>query len=59
MRVVAQLAEKVGVSKSMAKYRMIELGFQEAECIYCFVDKKKLPITDARELGVREQRTQY
>ena len=43
MRVVTQLAEKFGVSKSMAKYRMIELGFPEAEGIYCFIDKKRTP----------------
>lgn len=43
MRVVEQLAEKFGVSKSMAKYRMIELGFPEAEGVYCFVDKKRTP----------------
>ena len=43
LRVVEQLAEKFGVSKSMAKYRMIELGFPEAEGVYCFVDKKRTP----------------
>lgn len=43
MRVIEQLAEKFGVSKSMAKYRMIELGFPEAEGVYCFVDKKRTP----------------
>ena len=43
MRVVEQLAEKFGVSRSMAKYRMIELGFPEAEGVYCFIDGKRIP----------------
>lgn len=43
MRVVEQLAEKFGVSKSMAKYRMIELGFPEAEGVYCFIDGRRIP----------------
>lgn len=43
MSIVEQLAEKFGVSKSMAKYRMIELGFPEAEGVYCFEDNKRIP----------------
>ncbi|MBQ4448497.1 MAG: helix-turn-helix domain-containing protein [Clostridia bacterium] len=43
MRIVEKLAEKFGVSRSMAKYRMIELGFPEAEGVYCYVDGKRIP----------------
>lgn len=43
MRIVEKLAEKFGVSKAMAKYRMIELGFPEAEGVYCFVDGRRIP----------------
>lgn len=43
MRIVEKLAEKFGVSKAMAKYRMIELGFPEAEGVYCFVGGNRIP----------------
>ena len=43
MRILERLAEKFGVSRSMAKYRMIELGFPEAEGVYCYVDGKRIP----------------
>lgn len=43
MSVVEKLAEKFGVSKSMAKYRMIEVGFPEAEGVYCFTESRRIP----------------
>lgn len=43
MRVVEKLAARFGVSKSMAKYRMIEVGFPEAEGVYCFADNRRIP----------------
>lgn len=55
MSIVEQLAEKFGVSRSMAKYRMIELGFPEAEGVYCFVDGRRIPdhgCSDQWEKGV-------
>lgn len=43
MSIVEQLAKKFGVSRSMAKYRMIELGFPEAEGVYCYIDGRRIP----------------
>ena len=43
MRIVENLAEKFRVSKAMAKYRMIELGFPEAKGVYCFVGGNRIP----------------
>ena len=43
MSVVEKLAERFGVSKSMAKYRMIEVGFPEAEGVYCFTESRRIP----------------
>ena len=43
MSIVEKLAAKFGVSKAMAKYRMIEVGFPEAEGVYCFENDKRIP----------------
>ncbi len=37
--IMGQLAAKFQVSKSMAKYRMIELGYPEAEGIYGYLER--------------------
>lgn len=42
-RVINAVATEYGVTRSMAKYRMIELGFQQAEGIYCYVDGIHIP----------------
>ena len=41
--VMEKLAEKFRVSRSMAKYRMIELGYREAEGIYVFLGRERIP----------------
>ena len=41
--VLNQMAEHYHVSKSMAKYRLIEMGYSEAEGIYNFVDHSYIP----------------
>ena len=41
--ILNQLAMTFKVSKSMAKYRMIELGYQEAEGVYNFIDHMSIP----------------
>ena len=43
MSIVEKLAARFGVSKAMAKYRMIEVGFPEAEGVYCFENDKRIP----------------
>lgn len=43
MSIVEKLAAKFGVSKAMSKYRMIEVGFPEAEGVYCFENDKRIP----------------
>ena len=42
-RVMCALAEKFRVSRSMAKYRMIELGYREAEGIYAWLGRERIP----------------
>ena len=42
-RVINAVAMKYGVSRSMAKYRMIELGFPQADGVYCYVDGIHIP----------------
>lgn len=41
--IMQSLASFFNVSKSMAKYRMIELGYPEAEGIYVYVDNQHIP----------------
>ncbi len=41
--VMNSLASFFNVSRSMAKYRMIELGYPEAEGIYVYVDNQHIP----------------
>lgn len=41
--IVCQLASIFKVSRSMAKYRMIELGYPEAEGVYCYIDNVRIP----------------
>ena len=41
--IMQTLAASRNVSRSMAKYRMIELGYQEAEGIYVYVDNQRIP----------------
>lgn len=41
--VMQSLASFHNVSRSMAKYRMIELGYPEAEGIYVYVDNQHIP----------------
>ena len=41
--VLNHMTEHYGVSKSMAKYRLIEIGYPEAEGIYNFVDNGYVP----------------
>ena len=41
--VMCQLADFYQVSKSMAKYRMIELGYAEAEGVYAYIDRMRVP----------------
>ena len=41
--IMRQLAATFQVSKSMAKYRMIELGYPEAEGIFGYIDKRRIP----------------
>ena len=43
LRIMNALASFYNVSKSMAKYRMIELGYPEAEGIYVYVDNRHIP----------------
>ena len=40
---VVSLANHCKVSRSMAKYRMIELGFQEAEGVFGYINGKAVP----------------
>ena len=42
-KVIDAVAEKNKVSHSMAKYRMIELGYPEAEGVRCFVNGRAIP----------------
>lgn len=42
-KTIQDLSENYKVSKSMAKYRMIELGYQEAEGIFSFVNNRRIP----------------
>ena len=41
--IMRQLAHIFQVSRSMAKYRMIELGYPEAEGIYGYIDNRRIP----------------
>lgn len=41
--VVCQLASTFKVSRSMAKYRMIELGYPEAEGVYAYIENMRIP----------------
>ena len=41
--VMCKLADYFNVSKSMAKYRMIELGYPEAEGIYVYIENRRIP----------------
>lgn len=41
--VMQSLASFYNVSRSMAKYRMIELGYPEAEGVYVYVDNQHIP----------------
>lgn len=41
--VMCRLATTFKVSRCMAKYRMIELGYQEAEGIYSYLDNARIP----------------
>lgn len=41
--IMCQLAKLFKVSRSMAKYRMIELGYPEAEGIYVYIDNQHIP----------------
>lgn len=41
--VMQSLASFFNVSRSMAKYRMIELGYPEAEGVYVYVDNQHIP----------------
>lgn len=40
---IQAVAQHFRVSKAMAKYRMIELGYKEAEGIGCYVDGRSVP----------------
>lgn len=42
-KVIEALAERNRVSFSMTKYRLIELGYREAEGIRCYVDGRMIP----------------
>lgn len=42
-RVIRRLAEDYGVSRSMARCRMIELGYPEAEGVYGYRDRRRIP----------------
>ncbi|MBR5731318.1 MAG: helix-turn-helix transcriptional regulator [Firmicutes bacterium] len=42
-RVVCRLAEVFQVSRAMAKVRMIELGYTEAEGVYAYIDNVRIP----------------
>lgn len=42
-RIMNRLADSFSVTRSMAKIRMKELGYQEAEGIYNFIDRKHVP----------------
>ena len=41
--IVCQLASIFKVSRSMAKYRMIELGYPEAEGVYAYIENTRIP----------------
>ena len=41
--IICQLASTFKVSRSMAKYRMIELGYPEAEGVYAYIDNVRIP----------------
>lgn len=41
--IVCQLASIFKVTRSMAKYRMIELGYPEAEGVYAYIDNMRIP----------------
>ena len=41
--IMCQLAKMFKVTRSMAKYRMIELGYPEAEGIYVYIDNQHIP----------------
>ena len=41
--IMCRLADTFKVSRSMAKYRMIELGYPEAEGIYTYLDNVRIP----------------
>ena len=43
LRVMQKLALHFNVSRSMAKYRMIELGYPEADGVYSYVDGHRIP----------------
>ena len=42
-RVICRLASYFRVTRSMAKYRMIELGYPEAEGVYTYIDNMRIP----------------
>lgn len=41
--IMGQLAVTFKVSRSMAKYRMIELGYPEAEGIFAYIENRRIP----------------
>ena len=41
--IMCQLAKTFKVTRSMAKYRMIELGYPEAEGIFVYIDNQHIP----------------
>lgn len=57
MRTIEQLANTFKVSRSMAKYRMIELGYPEAEGVFSYIDNMRVP--DHGCGGVWEQGVTY
>ena len=42
-KAINNLSSQFGVSPSMAKYRMIELGYPEAEGVLCYMDGERVP----------------
>ena len=42
-RVICQLAERFQVTRAMARNRMIELGYPEAEGVYTYLEGKRIP----------------
>ncbi len=42
-KVLQGLASFYGVSRSMARYRMVEMGYPEAEGVYAYVERRRIP----------------